>query len=195
MTGHDDHGHDDSHDHGHSSHDDHETHGDRGSHNGHDDHHDHGSHGDHGHDEHPSGDLVVELFEDAGHDIAARELVSDDHDLIQGTVNDLVDREPVDVVVTTGGTGVTPDDVTPEAVEPLFDKPLPGFGELFRQLSYEEIGTMVVATRAIGGIVEDVPVFTLPGSTNAVQLGVEEIVLPEVGHLAGLARRDGDTDS
>jgi molybdenum cofactor biosynthesis protein B len=189
-----------------SGHDEHE----------HDEHgHDHDDHGDHEHhrhdletlgvgvvtvstsrdpDEDPSGDLVVELFEDANHEIAARDLVPDDHDLIQGTVNDLVDREPVDVVVTTGGTGVTPDDVTPEAVEALIDKPLPGFGELFRQLSYEEIGTMVVATRAVGGIIEDVPVFTLPGSTNAVRLGVEEIILPEVGHLAGLARRDDETD-
>ncbi len=199
-----------------SGHDDHSGHGSHGD-QGHDDHDDHhGGHGDHEHhrhdldtlgvgvvtvstsrdpDEDPSGDLIVELFEDAGHEIAARDLVPDDHDLIQGTVNDLVDREPVDVVVTTGGTGVTPDDVTPEAVEALIDKRLPGFGELFRQLSYEEIGTMVVATRAVGGIVEDVPVFALPGSTNAVQLGVAEIILPEVGHLAGLARRDGDTDS
>lgn len=143
-------------------------------------------------DEDPSGDLIVELFEDVGHEIATRELVPDDHDLIQETVNNLVDREPVDVVVTTGGTGVTPDDVTPEAVRPLFDKHLPGFGELFRKLSYDEIGAMVVATRAIGGVAEDVPVFSLPGSTNAVRVGVEEIILPEVGHLAGLARRHDD---
>ncbi|MFW5918513.1 MAG: MogA/MoaB family molybdenum cofactor biosynthesis protein [Haloferacaceae archaeon] len=195
----------DSHDHDdhaeHGSHDDHHEHG------SHDDHHEHADADHHRHDletlgvavitvtttrdpdEDPSGDLIVDLFEDAGHEIADRQLIPDDHDLIQGMVNNLVDRRSVDVVVTTGGTGVTPDDVTPDAIEPLLDKPLPGFGELFRRLSYEEIGTMVVATRAIGGVVEDVPVFALPGSTDAVRLGVEEIILPEAGHLAGLAGR------
>lgn len=174
-------------------------------HHGNHDHHDHDSH--HRHDletigvgvvtvsttrdpdEDPSGELIADRFEEAGHEVVVRELVPDDYDRIQGTVNDLVSRESVDAVVTTGGTGVTPDDVTPEAVEPLFDKPLPGFGELFRQLSYEEIGTMVVATRAVGGVADGVPVFVLPGSTDAVRLGVGEIILPEIGHLAGLADR------
>lgn len=143
-------------------------------------------------DEDPSGDLIVDLFREAGHEVAARELVSDEYDLIQETVSNLLKRESVDVVVTNGGTGVTPDDVTPEAVRPLLDKPLPGFGELFRQLSYDEIGTMVVGTRAVGGVADGVPVFVLPGSTNAVKLGVSKIIIPEVGHLAGLARRDGE---
>lgn len=194
----DEHGSDDSHER-HGSDDNHDRHGS-------DDNHDHHHRNDietlgvavvtvstsRDPDEDPSGDLIVELFEDAGHEIPTRELVTDNHDLIQETVNNLVDREPVDVVVTTGGTGVTPDDVTPEAVTPLLDKELPGFGELFRKLSYDEIGTMVVATRAIGGVAEDVPVFSLPGSTDAVRVGVEEIILPEVGHLAGLASRETD---
>jgi molybdenum cofactor biosynthesis protein B len=197
------------HDHGAESAD--EAHHDHAGHEGHDHHSDHDEDGDHHQhdldtlgvavvtvstsrdpDEDPSGDLAADLFESAGHEIAARELVPDDHDLIQGTVTNLIEREPVDVVVTNGGTGVTPDDVTPDAVRPLLDKPLPGFGELFRRLSYDEIGTMVVGTRAIGGVAKGVPVFVLPGSTNAVELGVSEIILPEVGHLAGLARRDGD---
>lgn len=138
----------------------------------------------------PSGDLIVNRIKGADHELAARKLVADDHDKIQTMVNDLVDRDDVDAVITTGGTGVTPDDVTPEAVKPLLDKPLPGFGELFRQLSYEEIGTMVVGTRAIGGVAEGVPVFSIPGSENAARLGIEEIILPEIGHLAGLARRE-----
>jgi molybdenum cofactor biosynthesis protein B len=95
----------------------------------------------------------------------------------------------VDVVVTSGGTGVTPDDVTVEAVRPLVDKTLPGFGELFRRLSYEEIGTKVVGTRTFAGVIGDAVVFCLPGSENAARLGTEEIVLPEASHLVGLARR------
>lgn len=141
-------------------------------------------------DEDPSGDAIVEAFESESHEIAIRELVGDDLDGIQSRVDALVGRKDVDVVVTTGGTGVTPDDVTVEAVQPLFDKRLPGFGELFRRRSEAEIGTRIVGTRAIAGIADGVPVFCLPGSENAVELGTTEIVLPEAGHLAGLAVRD-----
>ena len=137
----------------------------------------------------PSGEYAVSAFEDAGHEVAVRELVPDEYDSVQGTVDRLARRKDTDVVVTTGGTGVTPDDVTPEAVRGLFAKRLPGFGELFRRLSHEEIGTRTIGTRATAGIVETTPVFCLPGSENAVRLGVDEIVLPEVGHLVGLAGR------
>ncbi|MFB6117859.1 molybdenum cofactor biosynthesis protein B [Halosegnis sp.] len=170
------------------------------------------SHGDHGHDHHshdlraldagvltisssrslaedPAGDAVTAGFEAAGHTVATRDLVGDDREVVQSTVSRLADE--TDVVVTTGGTGVTPDDVTVEAVRPLFDKELPGFGELFRDLSYEEIGTKVVGTRAAAGIVDVTPVFCLPGSENAARLGTEEIIIEEAPHLAGLARRDG----
>lgn len=175
-------------------------------------HHDHAHHDHHAHDaetvgvavvtvsstrsldEDPSGDYAVETVEDAGHEVVTRELIPDDFDRVQGTVNRLVGREDTDAVITTGGTGVTPDDVTPEAVRQLFEKELPGFGELFRRLSYEEVGTRTVGSRAIGGIADGAPVFCLPGSENAVRLGVEEIILPEVGHLAGLATRDDPAD-
>lgn len=138
----------------------------------------------------PSGNAIVEAFESEGHEIGIRELVGDDLDGIQSRVDGLFGRSDVDVVVTTGGTGVTPDDVTVEAVQPLFDKRLPGFGELFRRRSEAEIGTRIVGTRAIAGIADSVPVFCLPGSQSAVELGMTEIILPEAGHLAGLARRD-----
>jgi molybdenum cofactor biosynthesis protein B len=141
-------------------------------------------------DDDPAGDAVVDAFEGAGHEIAIREVVDDDYDGIQGRVNTLAGRDDVDCVVTAGGTGVTPDDVTVEAVRPLFDKTLPGFGELFRWLSYDEIGTRAVATRATAGVADGVPVFCLPGSENAARLGAEEIVVPEVGHLVGLATRE-----
>jgi molybdenum cofactor biosynthesis protein B len=145
-------------------------------------------------DEDPAGDYVAAAFEEAGHDVAVRELIDDDYDSVQGTVDRLARRKDTDAVVTTGGTGVTPDDVTPEAVRGLFAKRLPGFGELFRRLSHEEVGTRTIGSRATAGVVSATPVFCLPGSENAVRLGVDEIVLPEVGHLAGLAARGLDEE-
>ncbi|MFC6903911.1 MogA/MoaB family molybdenum cofactor biosynthesis protein [Halalkalicoccus tibetensis] len=175
------------------------------------DHHDHhGGHGHHAHDieelsagvvtvsssrttgEDPSGDAIIGILEEAGIELAHRELIPDDFDRVQQTVNNLTHRDDVDLIVTTGGTGVTPDDVTVEAVEALIGKTLPGFGELFRTLSHEEVGTRIVATRAVAGIVDGVPVFCLPGSENAVRLGTEEIIVEEASHLVGLAARDID---
>ncbi len=180
---------------------------------GHDDAGDDHAHDDHSHDHHahdveslgaavvtvsssrslsedPSGDAIVAGLEEAGHKVVSRDLIGDDYDGVQGSVNALAGRGDVDVVVTTGGTGVTPDDVTIEAVEQLFDKELPGFGELFRLLSHDEIGTKVVGTRATAGVLDGVVVFCLPGSENAARLGVEEIIVEEAGHLAGLASRE-----
>jgi len=138
-------------------------------------------------DDDPSGDYLVSSLVDAGHDVVTRELIADDYDGVQHTVDTLVRRSDVDVVVTTGGTGVTPDDRTIEAVRPLFEKELPGFGELFRRRSVEAIGARVVATRATAGVADGVPVFCLPGSTSAVRLGVDEIIVDVAPHLAGLA--------
>lgn len=140
-------------------------------------------------EEDPAGDAIEAAFEAAGHELVVRDVVRDRFDSVQGAVARLVSREDTDVVVTTGGTGVTPDDVTVDAVEQLFEKRLPGFGELFRTLSREEIGTRVVATRATAGVADLVPVFCLPGSEDAARLGAEEIIVPEAPHLAGLAKR------
>ncbi|WP_276298898.1 MogA/MoaB family molybdenum cofactor biosynthesis protein [Halorussus lipolyticus] len=137
----------------------------------------------------PSGDAVVAGLEDAGHKVVSRDLIDDGYDSVQGTIDALVGRDDVDIVVTTGGTGVTPDDVTIEATRQLLDKQLPGFGELFRSLSFEEIGTRVVGTRATAGVADGAVVFCLPGSENAARLGIEEIIVKEAGHLAGLASR------
>jgi len=198
------------HDHGHDSGASHD-HDSEGSH-GHG--HDHGHNHDHGHHHHdvetlgvavltvsssrsldddPAGDAVSHAFESAGHEVVTRDLVGDDYDGVQSALGGLTKRDDVDAVVTSGGTGVTPDDVTVEAAERLFVKRLPGFGELFRRESYDEVGVMIVATRATAGIVEGVPVFCLPGSENAARLG-GEIAVEAAGHLAGLARRDEDED-
>ncbi len=140
-------------------------------------------------DDDPAGDAITAAFEREGHEVVARELVGDAHGAVRDTVDALAASADVDTVITTGGTGVTPDDVTIEAVSDLFDQELPGFGELFRMLSYDEIGTRIVGTRATAGIVGETPVFCLPGSENAARLGAEEIIVEEAGHLAGLAGR------
>jgi len=137
----------------------------------------------------PSGDAIARLLVEAGHVVTFRTLVPDDYAGIKAAVSDCLDRPDVDVVVTTGGTGVTVDDVTPDAVGQLFDRELPGFGEAFRRLSWEAVGSRIVSTRATAGIARDVPVFVLPGSVNAVSLATAELIAEEAPHLAGLATR------
>ncbi|MCU4926539.1 molybdenum cofactor biosynthesis protein MoaB [Halobacteria archaeon AArc-dxtr1] len=135
----------------------------------------------------PGGDTIRDCFEAEGHDVRERALVRDDYAAIRTAVRGFVARDDVDVVLTTGGTGVTADDVSPDAVRPLFERDLPGFGELFRSLSWDEVGTRAMASRATAGIAVDTPVFCLPGSTNACRTACEELIVPEAPHLAGLA--------
>ncbi|RJX47931.1 MogA/MoaB family molybdenum cofactor biosynthesis protein [Halonotius pteroides] len=137
----------------------------------------------------PGGDAIASILVEAGHVVTSRRLVPDDYARIKTTVSECLDRPDVDLVVTTGGTGVTVDDVTPDAVSELFDRELPGFGEAFRWLSWEEVRTRIVSTRATAGIARDVPVFVLPGSENAVELATAEIIVEEAPHLSGLATR------
>lgn len=137
----------------------------------------------------PGGDTAATLVEETGGRVTAREYVSDDFAKIQGAVTRLATHEHVDCIVTTGGTGMTIDDVTPSACRALFDRDIPGFGELFRAISWEEIGHRAMASRATGGVISGTPVFCLPGSTNAVETAMRELILPESPHLAGLATR------
>lgn len=143
--------------------------------------------------EDPAGDVIVEAFESEGHEVVQRDLIADDFDGVQSAVDNLVSRKDTDIVVTTGGTGVTPDDVTVQAIRQLLDKDLPGFGELFRRRSEAEIGTRVIATRAMAGLSEGVVVFCLPGSENAAALG-SELIVTEAPHLAGLVQREVRVD-
>ena len=129
------------------------------------------------------GDIVVGAIEDGGGTVVTRDLVRPDFDGLQTTISTLAGRGDVDVVVTIGGTGVEPDDVTIGALDPLLDKHLPGFGELFRLLAHETEGTAVVGTRATAGIVDATPVFAVPGSVDGARLAVEEVVLEEAFHL------------
>lgn len=136
----------------------------------------------------PAGDAVVDELDAAGHEVVTRNLVRRSYDGVQSEVNTLVRREDVEALVATGGTGVEPDDVTHEAVRPLFDKQLPGFGELFRSLYRERVGNRVVAVRALAGIADGVPVFCIPCEEAAARLGVGGIVAPEVGPIVEDAR-------
>jgi len=135
------------------------------------------------------GALAVELLEAAGHRVVDRALVRDDVDAIQKAVDAAVMRDDVHVVVLTGGTGIAARDVTPEALETLLDRTLPGFGELFRALSYQEIGSAAMLSRAVAGIARGRVVAALPGSRAAIRLALERLLLPELPHLAAEATK------
>ena len=136
-----------------------------------------------------SGRLIVELLEGAGHQVAGRTILRDEPDEVRSRVAALTSEAQADVVITTGGTGITARDSTFEAVDGLLTKRLPGFGELFRALSYQQIGAAAMLSRATAGLVDRIVVIVLPGSQHAVRLALEELVLPEIGHLVREARR------
>jgi molybdenum cofactor biosynthesis protein B len=133
------------------------------------------------------GDRVAELLEGAGHPVVLREIVPDDAARIAAATAACLARDDVRAVILTGGTGIAPRDVTPEAVEPLLDRVVPGFGELFRTLSFDDIGSAALLSRALAGLAGGKLVFVLPGSRGAVKLGMERLILPEIGHLAAEA--------
>jgi molybdenum cofactor biosynthesis protein B len=136
-----------------------------------------------------SGALAVQLIEGAGHAVASRALVKDDEGAIDAAVRGALANAAVQIVFLTGGTGISARDTTPDAVERLLERRLPGFGELFRQLSYEEIGTATILSRATAGVRGGKAVFAAPGSRGAVKLALERILLPEAGHLAAELRK------
>ena len=129
------------------------------------------------------GDVVEETMRGAGHEVVAREIVRDEATSIRTTLVDLLARSDVDAVVTTGGTGISGRDTTYEVVERMVEKRLDGFGELFRMLSYEEIGAAAILSRALAGAVGTKLVASLPGSRNAVRLGTEKLLVPEIAHI------------
>lgn len=133
------------------------------------------------------GALVVEFLEGAGHAVVDRRIVPDEPDAIAAALAAALDLDGSRAVVFTGGTGVAPRDVTPDTVEPRLDRIVPGFGELFRLLSYEDIGSAAILSRAIAGICAGRVVFVVPGSRGAVRLAMEKLILPEIGHLAAEA--------
>jgi molybdenum cofactor biosynthesis protein B len=129
-----------------------------------------------------SGAYIADRLAAEGHVIAARVIVKDVEAEIRAQLQTWIADPQIEVVIATGGTGVTPRDVTPEALAPLVTKHIPGFGELFRHLSFAEIGTATVQSRADAALCDRTYVFLLPGSTNGVKLGVDKILVPQLDH-------------
>ncbi len=130
-----------------------------------------------------SGDLIESFLKNAGHTVSFRKIIPDDKTLIGEGMRCALSSADVDVVVFCGGTGIAPLDITIETVSPFLEKILPGFGEIFRRLSFDEIGSAAVLSRAIAGVAKGKAVFCIPGSPDAVRLCVEKLILPETSHI------------
>jgi molybdenum cofactor biosynthesis protein B len=137
-----------------------------------------------------SGRTLADLALGAGHRVEFSRIVPDDVAAIRRAAREALSLDVVDVVVLTGGTGFSPRDVTLDAVEPLLETRIDGFGELFRMLSWQQVGSAAMLSRAAAGLANSRVVFLLPGSTKAVALAMETLILPEAGHLLGQARRE-----
>ena len=133
------------------------------------------------------GALVCELLDSAGHRVVHREIIKDEPAPMRALIKSW--QDDVQAILLTGGTGITARDQTFETVEGLFTKPLPGYGELFRMLSYQEIGAAAMLSRTTGGLVGKTVVLTMPGSTAAVRLAMEKVILPELNHLVQQANK------
>ena len=131
-----------------------------------------------------SAQAIVDLLEAAGHSVVGRALLKDEPADVTALVRGEIERRAARVIITTGGTGIAKRDSTYEALVGLFDKTIVGFGELFRMLSFEEIGPAAMLTRATAGVAGGCAIFVLPGSEHAVRLAMTRLILPELGHVA-----------
>jgi len=135
-----------------------------------------------------SGDLIESLLAKTGHVAVFRRIISDDKTIIERSLKEALALSDLDVIIFCGGTGVTHTDVTIETVTPFMDKTLPGFGEIFRRLSFDQTGSAAILSRASAGITKGKAVFCIPGSPDAVRLCLEKLILPEAGHVVRHAR-------
>lgn len=138
-----------------------------------------------------SGRTMRERIEAAGHTVASARIVPDDIPAVREALLAALGADGVDVVAVSGGTGFSPRDVTIEAATPLFERPIEGFGELFRMLSFADVGPAAMLSRATAGMARGRAIFLLPGSPKAAALALDRLILPEAGHLLGQARRAG----
>jgi len=136
-----------------------------------------------------SGRFIRETLGRNGHQVRSYALLKNEADSIREKIDELLGEDGLQVIVTSGGTGASHRDVTVETVSPVLEKELAGFGELFRFLTYQEIGTVSVMSRAVAGIAKGRVIICLPGSLGAVKLAMEKIILPEIGHLVREATR------
>ncbi len=135
-----------------------------------------------------SGTCIQALLEEAGHRVLAYAIVPDDPRRIHDHLGDLLQDETVEAVIINGGTGLAPRDTTYEAITGLLDKQLEGFGELFRMLSYQQVGSAAMLSRAAAGVARGKIVASLPGSPAAVELAMQKLIVPELGHMVQLVR-------
>jgi len=136
-----------------------------------------------------SGKIAKQLLTNEGHRVLAFKIIRNNEDVIRSTVNEMLQDPKINVILTSGGTGISKRDITVDAVSGLLSKRIEGFGELFRRLSYEEIGEAAMISRAIAGGVNGKLVFCLPGSKNAVKLALSKLILPGIGHILWEANR------
>ena len=134
------------------------------------------------------GETIVELLKTAGQKVLFKKIIADDETMIQDAVMYATGLDAVDVAIFSGGTGITPTDITIETVSPFFDKTLPGFGEFFRRISFDRVGPAAVLSRAIAGVAKGKAIFCIPGSPDAVKTSVEMLILPEASHIVKHAR-------
>jgi molybdenum cofactor biosynthesis protein B len=134
------------------------------------------------------GDTLVELVEKAGQKVLFKKIIADDETMIQDAVMYVMGLSALDVAIFSGGTGITPTDITIETVSPFFEKTLPGFGEFFRRISFDRVGSAAVLSRAVAGVVKGKAIFCIPGSPDAVKTALEMLILPESSHIVKHAR-------
>ena len=130
-----------------------------------------------------SGRRMRDMLAEAGHDVVEYRLIHDEASDLHHLLTEMLSRDDIDAVLTNGGTGISRRDRTIEVVERHLDQPLPGFGEIFRLLSFEQIGSGAMMSRAVGGIARGKVIFAMPGSTKAVELAMSRLILPELKHL------------
>ena len=136
-----------------------------------------------------SGQAIRSLLASANHTVALHKIIPDDPDALEPLLLSCLADPNIDCILTNGGTGISPRDQTIPVIEKHLAPILPGFGELFRQLSYDQIGSAAILSRAVGGIAQGKPLFALPGSTKAVELALTQLILPELGHLLSELRK------
>jgi molybdenum cofactor biosynthesis protein B len=130
-----------------------------------------------------TGNAAKKLIEAKGHKVASRTIIPNDAERIRADVEKQLEEPTIQVIITSGGTGIGSKDKTVDTLRPLLEKDLPGFGELFRHLSYEDVGAAATLSRSIAGIAKGKVIFCLPGSKNAVRLALGKIILPSIGHM------------
>lgn len=136
-----------------------------------------------------SGKYIIKVLRENGHSVVSYGILKDDFELIRNGVQELLEKNHIQVIITNGSTGISKRDVATDVISPLLEKKLNGFGELFRALSYKEIGSASMMSRAIAGSVKGKIIICIPGSINAVKLAMNKLIIPELGHLVWEANR------